>query len=400
VGDFLSFEGQAHLETWKARSQIVEQMPMEAVSSYLRFSPASALALVDAIVCMADGDLVAYYGYRRHPAFDFPVEKAVALAEDVRKLPEVCTMRDGRKWKAVPFAIFSAHHDLQNIPFSKRQVVATIYPPMDPMEGLDAIRVLVDKYHDRVLSDYENLGILVHVTNGHVQIGPALLRKRGANEGDYYHAHGDRRTHRRLVTVKRDYQGLRADISLLQELLERRANEREMHRFFEEHPAILMEARLGIPISHRPRFSSPEANTPDFSFSPILGPWNTNVVELMELKGPAETTLYKGVRRGFTAKVTRAVDQVRDYARYLRQPENYEAVVRDLGYKPDESKLAVLIGRAPTVGTEREVWEQRQRELDVKVVTYDEILATQVNQLKPSAAYTVKYGTPGYPPLD
>ena len=71
VGDFLTLEGRSHLETWKAWSHIVEPMPMEVVASYLHFDSASALALVDAIVCMADADSVAFYGYKSHPAFRF-----------------------------------------------------------------------------------------------------------------------------------------------------------------------------------------------------------------------------------------------------------------------------------------------------------------------------------------
>jgi hypothetical protein len=47
-----------------------------------------------------------------------------------------------------------------------------------------------------------------------------------------------------------------------------------------------MQARMGIPISHGPRLAKPKDNTPDFSFSPILGPWDDKAVELMELKAP------------------------------------------------------------------------------------------------------------------
>jgi hypothetical protein len=81
---------------------------------------------------------------------------------------------------------------------------------------------------------------------------------------------------------------------------------------------------------------------------------------------------------------------------YLRDPENIQAVLRGLGYFPDDSKLAVLIGRTPRDDADREVWAQRQGELDVKVVTYDEILAKQASQLS-TGPYTVMLGTPGYP---
>jgi len=83
--------------------------------------------------------------------------------------------------------------------------------------------------------------------------------------------------------------------------------------------------------------------------------------------------------------VHHAVDQVRDYGSYLSKPENIEAILRSLGYVPDvpdDSKLAVLIGRSPGNEADREAWAQRQGELEVRVVTYDEILQTQVNQLE------------------
>jgi len=117
----------------------------------------------------------------------------------------------------------------------------------------------------------------------------------------------------------------------------------------------------------------------------------------LEMKGPSERTLRKGPHPGFTAQVTKAVDQVRDYDRYLRDPANIAAVLKGLGYRPDDSKLAVLIGRSPKSDAEREVWTQRQSELDVKVVTYDEILAKQVCSLTGFPSLQVLYGTPGYP---
>jgi hypothetical protein len=255
----------------------------------------------------------------------------------------------------------------------------------------------VDKYHERVLADYEALGILVRVEKGRVQIGTALHLKAEGVESEYYYAVGDRRTHTSWVTVKRDNEGLRADVELFQLLLDRGVSETEMHRFFEEHPAILMQARRGIPISHAPRFANPKDNTPDFAFSPILGPWEGKAVELLELKGPAGKLLRKPLHPGFAAEVTRAVDQVRDYGRYLADPSNLQAVLKGLGYVPDDSKLGVLIGREPKSEEERGVLAQRQSELNVKVVTYDEILATQAKQLERSEPYFVRYGTPAFP---
>jgi hypothetical protein len=60
VGNFLTVEAEVCLSEWRAKYHIVKQMPMERVTSYLRFDQASGLALVDAIVCMADPAQIAY----------------------------------------------------------------------------------------------------------------------------------------------------------------------------------------------------------------------------------------------------------------------------------------------------------------------------------------------------
>jgi hypothetical protein len=391
-----TLEAQACVTDWRAHHHIVEQMPMERIIGYLRSDPASSLALVDAIVCIADSAWIALADddENRLPRVDTPLEKALALAEDVRNLPDHCVMHDGRKWKKIPIAIFATANTSSTWLAQTQSHHASVFPAGDPAAALHKIQTLVDDYHERVLQDYENLGMLVSVAQGRAQIGPALKLK--SNESDFYYAPGDRRHHKRWVTVKRDREGLRADVELFAMLLDRRASETEMQKFFEDHPAILMEAWLGIPISHRPQFSEPKKNKPDFSFSPILGPWDRMNVEVMELKGPEEKTLKTGFHPGFSAKVHGAVDQVRDYGRYLRNPANAAAILKGLGYVPDDSKLAVLIGREAKSELERELWAQRKSELDVKIVTYDEILAKQVAHLQDSHPYRLLYGSPGY----
>lgn len=60
------------------------------------------------------------------------------------------------------------------------------------------------------------------------------------------------------------------------------------------------------------------------------------------------------------------------------------------------SSLAVLIGREPNSDEEREA--QRQSELNVTLIIYDEILAVQENKLAERRPYKVLYGSPGYRP--
>ena len=114
----------------------------------------------------------------------------------------------------------------------------------------------------------------------------------------------------------------------------------------------------------------------------------------MELKGPGDRNLTKGFHPGFTAKVHHAVDQVRDYETALRDPANIPSILEAFGFIPESSKLAILIGRAPSQ-SEQQLWRRRQSDLDVEIVTYDEILQVQTKQLE-RPVYTLRSGTPGY----
>lgn len=390
AGGFQSLETHERVATWRSRAHIIELMRMEDIPRYLRLSLASSLALVDAIVCIADDPpLVGWQPIRTN---FFQLNYALQLTADVRDLPESCAMSDGKKWRSIPVVIFASPFDYELSQSLKNSTHATIVfnPHRNGYIGLTQIQRIVDDYKERVLDDYIKLGILVRFVRGHAQIGPAL-RKRGASrESEYYYPPADRRKHSGWVTAKRDDDALRYDVEYFQELIDRHASETEMHRFFEEHPAFLMEARSGIPISHRPSFVEPERTTPDYSFTPILGPHDSQAAELMELKGPGEQVLSYKFHPGLSAKVHHAIDQVRDYELYLRDPRNRDAVLRAFGYLPEQSSLAVLIGREPTDPEQAEIFERRRAAETVKVITYDDILQTQSSQIGPRLIYDVR----------
>lgn len=371
-----------HVEYWKLRRHLVESMSFTRLKHYLQFDPASTMALIDAIVCGADTSFVSFDRFGFIPKF--PVAHALALAETIGTLPEACAMHDGRKWKAVPFIIFGNGAEL-DYDYSHLQPRVRLLSPhcnRYPLAALAEIQRCVSEHHDLILKDYERFGLLVRFEHGHIQIGPALKKKDATAESAYYWAGADKRSHRNWVTVKRDREGLSYDVDMFQALLEKKATETEMHRFLEQHPAFLMEAMFGVPLSHKPVFSKPKRATPDYVLSPILGPSNQSAIELLELKGPSEPLL-SGPRlhRGFTRKLHQAIDQVRDYDDYLRDPENHISILRSLGHVPTaRSKLAVLIGRNPRGGAERDSFAARKAQVDVRIVTYDEILEIQTNR--------------------
>src|ERR1035437_573076 len=301
------------------RHHIVEAMPADRLLSYLRLTSAT-LAHVDVIVCNADTEPD---GTPRL----YTLEKAVRMVNQVADLPEFIAMRDGRKWKMIPFVIIGekAFYFEQVSDLTGRH--ARVIPPNPFTDGiLRRIQEEVDTYYDRLLQEYDNRGMMVRIVKGRTQISPALMRKKKFEESEYYYVAADRRklARNRWLTVIRDNEGVRADVAMLEQLLNINASEQEMQRFFEEHPAILMQARLGIPISH-PSYVSPKPNTLDFAFTPILGAQDGDSVDLLELKRP-DAPLLNNLRlhRGLSMALHRAIDQVRDYGRRLSDPLNAE----------------------------------------------------------------------------
>jgi hypothetical protein len=362
---------------WQERHHIVEAMPAERLLSYLRLTSAS-LAHIDVIVCNADTEPDGM------PKL-YTLDKAVRIANEVADLPEFIAQRDGRKWKMIPFFIIGerAFHCEQVSDLKSRH--ASIIPPNLPTDTLlQRIQGQVDTYYDRLLQEYDNCGMMVRIVKGRSQISPALQRKKKFEESEYYYVAADRRklARNKWLTVIRDNEGIRADVAMLEQLLNMNANEQEMQRFFEEHPAILMQARLGIPVSH-PSYASPKRDVLDFALTPILGAQDGDPVDLLELKGPDAPLLNnRRLHQGLSMALHGAIDQVRNYGRRLSDPLNAVRLIRKLGYLPSAPKLAVLIGRERKDDAENELFKLQVREqVNVSVITYDEILEGQANQV-------------------
>jgi hypothetical protein len=72
-----------------------------------------------------------------------------------------------------------------------------------------------------------------------------------------------------------------------------------------------------------------------------------------------------------------AGELVTSVPRSVRDPLNLKSVEKALGYVPEFSKRAVLIGRNPSL-RDVELWEKRKAEQrSVKIATYDELLQEQ-----------------------
>jgi hypothetical protein len=382
TGHFEEPDHKLLIKTLRDQKHIVETMPMERLMGYLKFDAVSQRATVDAILCKADTD--------PEDIATYTLQRAVKVAADFRQLPESCAMRDGRKWKSIPFIVISEQPYYFGYPDEIRRLnVTLIHPTPYPQQILSKVKDAVDDYLQRILEDYRQLGIMFTFEKGRARIAPALKKKSPEMESAYYYAPADRRNNRGWVTVMRDQEAIAADVEIFQRLIDMKVSEREMQRFFEENPFFLSQLRLGVQVPH-PSYRT-NRWSPDFAFLSILGASDINDIDLLELKGPAEELLNSHKHHaGFTSILQSAINQVRDYGEYISHPENYRKIMQQFGYIPTSSKLAVVLGRDPDDRENVEILDKRRHYVpDVEIITYDKILEAQAHQLSPIIAPTM-----------
>jgi hypothetical protein len=377
------------LDIWKGFC-LFDWMPGSELLPYLRFAPASSHASIDAIVFLEPNLSV---GYKvspegRYSFIDLPDTGHYGnayLSQEIRHLPDACTMRDGRKWKSIPHIVLSEsafRHpayrglDVEFVLDVTKHMRHSGYASPVTWQQIEKV---INGYHRRAMEDYSRVGFLVCIEHGLYRVKRAYRKKLSAVESEFYYAAGDRRRFNGFVTIGREPEGMDYEARLLEQLLnDPKAGEQEYHRFFVEHPDFLAESMAGVPISHKPHFAT-NKQTPDFTISPILPRDRGEWVGLLELKGPEAKVLgsKRYLHRGLTPAVIQALNQVRDYDDAIHDPLNLRAVEKALGYVPHFSKRAVLIGRAPP-SEDIALWEKRKAEQpSVAIITYDEILEEQ-----------------------
>lgn len=290
------------LDLWN-KFCIAEWMPGRDIVRYLLFAPASQFASIDAIVFLRpnmsvgfaerpDGRLVPFPEMMPWEAHYYNAN----ISERIRNLPETCATRDGRKWKRIPQIVLTDHgarHEAYGgldvefvLDVTEWMLLHGFASPVTWTKSEE----IVNRYHLRAMGEYERVGFLITVDRGLYRVKRAF-RKKNSNESEFYFGGKDRRCFHGFVTIGREPDGAGYEARLLEQLLnDPKAGERELHRFFEEHPDFLAEAMMGVPISHQPFFPT-NKQTPDFAISPILPRDSDEWVKLLELKGPEATVL-------------------------------------------------------------------------------------------------------------
>ncbi len=377
---------QDGLKLWN-KFCIADWMPGRDVVSYLMFAPASSAACIDAVVFLQPNKSM---GFVRGPDGRLSLPEITSweaqwmnaeIAQRIRDLPETCAMRDGRKWKRIPLIVLTDRGrreeafdglDVNFVPDVTEWMLHSGYA--SPVTWTQ-IEKAINRYHQKALSEYERVGFAVIGDHGLYRVKRAF-HKKSSRENEFYFGGKDKRRFHGYMTIGRDSQGIEYEALLFEQLLnDPKAGERKVHRFLEEHPDLLAEAMMGVPISHHLQFPS-KNQIPDFIISSVLPRDSGDWVKLLELKGPESRVLASDRYRyrGLAPAVTQALAQVNDYNESLHDPMNRQAVEKALGFIPESSERAVLIGRNPPP-PDKELWEKRRAEQpSVRIVTYDELL--------------------------
>ena len=359
------------IEQLRNRSCTVEVLSLERIVEVLRVEGASRV--IDAVV--ASHIMYSAPPHVATPGAFYTVERR----DEMRGLPDDLAMMDGRKWRAIPFIVLkdtARHFSFEDSWDSHPDVVRYA----SPEQAYDHIRSVVTDYRRRLLSELDNLGFLVRYQHGRYRVGPALGRKKLLQEGTLYSGLHDKRFESRkaVLTVDRDLYGIQYEVELLEALLDRKeTTEAELQSFFEDHPHFLIPNQLFNVLPHVRLMEQTKVLIPDFILKPVVAAQKDSEWEVLDLKRPSAKLLVgKATRARLSQEVMNAVAQLRDYADYFRNPQNARTISTKLGHKLRFPKLAVLVGRMDDLDPEAFTLAQ-DRERDVRIVTYDEILERQ-----------------------
>lgn len=162
--------------------------------------------------------------------------------------------------------------------------------------------------------------------------------------------------------------------------------ERDLQRFFEAHPSLLVTSEYA---SIHPHVVFEKADgrelIPDF----ILKPSDPQqLCDILDLKSPHDNLVVKASnpdRTRFSAKVFEAMAQLKDYQRYLDSKEHRDTLLRGWGLALFRPRLHIVLGR--TIGLDAmQLAIAKDNSLgsqaDWHVLSYDQVLARAKSSLQ------------------
>lgn len=331
----------------------------------------------------------------------------IAVARQVRNLEDAISFRGAVRAKTTPI-VFLAERSIRVLerapgfpvsmaaPLAIDDIPWTTYVDVlttGSQELPEAVVAVVTAWRQALIRELDYVGYVVTLDEqGRVSVGHALQRKRRDSEllADEV-TPGALRAAQYLILTEDFLQSFNAydELKFLIEHYEKIASterikpESVFQRFFEKNPHLILRdafdrywAKPTLRLPDRPgRYLQP-----DFVLRPHAAANLGTKWEVLDLKLPNDPLLTSGkFHPAFSQKLTKAVQQLRNYRAYFSRPDARSELFDRFGYQPTHPKISVLIGRNErTRGLEN---AQGSAALDVNIITYDEIVELEERRL-------------------
>lgn len=163
------------------------------------------------------------------------------------------------------------------------------------------------------------------------------------------------------------------DVMELEQLINQsHVTEYDIQVWMERHPQLLLGTDYDCLHSQVSLLDdSGDELIPDF----FAQRFDTGLADIIELKKPSARIIAgKKRRRGFSAAMTQALNQVREYRNYFDDAANRRAFHADFGFDAFRPTICVVIGRSSDFVNSVERIEIEDEYKNLKLMTYDDIV--------------------------
>lgn len=324
----------------------------------------------------------------------------IGIAREIRALEDGISFRGAVRARTTPI-VFLAERSVRVLETAPGFPMALAAPPeladipwstyLDVLttgstELIEAVMHVVTSWREALVRELDYVGYVVTLDEaGLVKVGHALQRKRRESELLADEATPGALRAAQYLILTEDFLETFNTYDELKFLIEHYENiaraerikpESVFQRFFEKNPHLILRDAFDRYWA-KPTLRIPESGgrcyQPDFVLRPRAAANLGTKWEVLDLKLPDDPLLTAGsFHPAFSQKLTKAIQQLRDYRMYFNRPDAKDELFARFGYQPTHPRISVLIGRNDrTSGLEH---AQGSAALDVNVITYDEIL--------------------------
>lgn len=308
----------------------------------------------------------------------------------VRSAPDEQSVAGGFRLRHLPFIAMTGHLDV----LDRTQVeeidhdLPFLTKPFQLEELVKQVSESLRTYRHSILQDFQRSGRAIFWKDGEFRVADALTPRQA--EGKYWAGPMIAETlptYSKLVMMCEGWLFGESAVSEFETLINSpKTNERDLQRFFNQHPEFL--DRNHDSYWSEPFLKSMSDRTiirPDFLFQ-ARGqrelPWTWKIVDLKQPR--ARMFSSRKFHPTFSSEVYRLKTQLEDYGRFFDDPRNADMLRARFGGVLPRPQLAGLIGRIPAGDFER-FTALRENLAGVKITTYDEVLDSRreyVNWMK------------------